>query len=153
MQRTGPFAISEIAARTGFTKQTIRARIADGELPSAQVGGRTHIVTRSDLAQWLGAERVGDLFDPPAGIDPVSLDTLDRLHAVGTERAHVLHDLLSAWIGADPEARSVRPTEPSGSPVAGIDAQADGAAFVVTPESGRWEIRPTSGTDRADGNQ
>jgi len=57
------FTVQNVADALGVTTRTVRNYIKNGELPATKPG-REYIITRSDLAEFLGSEeRVRDLFD------------------------------------------------------------------------------------------
>jgi excisionase family DNA binding protein len=57
------FTVQDVADSLGVTTRTVRNYIKDGDLPAIKPG-REYIITRSDLAEFLGSEeRVRDLFN------------------------------------------------------------------------------------------
>ena len=56
------FRVKEVAEALDRSPRTIRNHINQGELPAAKVG-RTYVITREDLAKYLGGkERVRAIF-------------------------------------------------------------------------------------------
>jgi excisionase family DNA binding protein len=67
------FSVKEVAERLGKSSRTIRNHIEKGELPAAKTG-RSYVITRSDLAEYLGSmKRVDEIFggcDSQSGKNP-----------------------------------------------------------------------------------
>jgi len=56
------FSVADVAEALDLSERTVRNRIKDGELPAVKPG-KEWIITRPDLAKWLGGkERVAALF-------------------------------------------------------------------------------------------
>ena len=56
------FEVEEIAASLGVSQRTIYRHIKEGKLPGVKPG-KSYIITRSDLAAYLGSEeRVDEIF-------------------------------------------------------------------------------------------
>lgn len=56
------YTIQDIADRMGLSVRTVRRHIKKGDLPAVKVG-RSYVITRTDLVEWLGSEeRVDDIF-------------------------------------------------------------------------------------------
>ncbi|MCS3613391.1 helix-turn-helix domain-containing protein [Salinibacter ruber] len=56
------FRVKEVAEALDRSPRTIRNHIQQGELPAAKVG-RTYVITRNDLAEYLGSmDRVRAIF-------------------------------------------------------------------------------------------
>jgi len=58
------FNVKEVAETLDRSPRTIRNHISKGDLPAAKVG-RSYVITRKDLAEYLGGmERVEIVFGP-----------------------------------------------------------------------------------------
>jgi excisionase family DNA binding protein len=58
------FSVADVADALDLSERTVRNRIKDGELPAVKPG-KEWIITRPDLAKWLGGmERVEAIFGP-----------------------------------------------------------------------------------------
>lgn len=63
------FTPQEVAEATGKSTVTVYRHLRSGKLPAAKPGGE-YVITRSDLATYLGSEeRVAELFPAAAETD------------------------------------------------------------------------------------
>ena len=110
------YTVAEVASALKLSTETVRRRIASGELDAIEIGTdaqrRQYRIPTKSLVAWLGADAVRDVFGIGRGLQALH----DAFADVDSDARAALIDEAQRWARAQsviekPAQRSVTPTE------------------------------------------